>query len=175
MSSSLFSYNLSRPYPFRWFTPATIVGGIIATILFSTVNLATNGYQLKTIYTTNPNGTLSQHYWFTDAPWAWSARLKPSCEAQSLSPGADYFTTNLGLSYTLQRVSQINPLTNTIFVMASLQTEFERRVVAYQGVIEQANSANGIPLSLLLTRLELKFVFVSSPIHIADSFYRYRD
>jgi len=114
MHTSSFSYNLSRPYPYRWFTPVAVVGGIIATVLFSAVNLATNGYQLKTIYTTNPNGTLTQSYWFTNAPWAWSAKLRPTCEAQNLSPGTEYFTTNLGLSYRLERVSKTDPDTNAI-------------------------------------------------------------
>lgn len=85
MYSSFFSYSLQRSYPFRWFTPVTIIGGIIFTVLFSFINVAANGYQLKTIYTTNPNATLNEKHWFTQAPWSWSSRLPPSCEAQNLT------------------------------------------------------------------------------------------
>lgn len=44
---SLFSYNLSRPYPFRWFTWVTVIGGIAALFLFTVINLGANGYILK--------------------------------------------------------------------------------------------------------------------------------
>ncbi len=44
MDSSMFSYNISRPYPFRWFTPVVFVGGAIALVLFSLLNLVSTGY-----------------------------------------------------------------------------------------------------------------------------------
>ena len=46
MKESVFSYNLSRPYPYPWFTWVTVVGGILATALFSIINLAADGYEL---------------------------------------------------------------------------------------------------------------------------------
>lgn len=33
--TSIFSYSLSRPFPFRWFTPGGTVGAIVFTALFS--------------------------------------------------------------------------------------------------------------------------------------------
>lgn len=44
MVSSFFSYNLSRPYPFRWFTPVTLIGGAVALALFSLLNFVSTGY-----------------------------------------------------------------------------------------------------------------------------------
>jgi len=58
--TSWFSYPITKPYPYRWFTPVTVVGGIILSVLFSLVNLAANGYYMRTIYTNDPNTTLVQ-------------------------------------------------------------------------------------------------------------------
>lgn len=59
MHKSWFSYNVTKPYPFRWFTPVAFLGGVFLATLFSIVNLAGNGYQLKSVYTTDPNTTSS--------------------------------------------------------------------------------------------------------------------
>jgi hypothetical protein len=64
MHESYFNYNVTRPYPYKWFTWAVVLGGIAATVLFSVLNLAANGYQLEVVYTTDPNGTLSEIQWF---------------------------------------------------------------------------------------------------------------
>ena len=47
MHESILSYNLSRPYPFRWFTWLVFGGGVIATVLFTVINLAADGYNSK--------------------------------------------------------------------------------------------------------------------------------
>lgn len=98
-----------------------IVGGIIFTILFSVINLATNGYYLKTIYATDPNTTIAQKEWFTDVPWSWGDKLKPTCLAQNIPIGYQFFTTNSGLSYTLESVSQYNATSNETVRFPSLQ------------------------------------------------------
>jgi hypothetical protein len=46
MHKSVFSYNLSRPYPYTWFTWVVVIGGILATAIFSFVNLVADGYEL---------------------------------------------------------------------------------------------------------------------------------
>jgi hypothetical protein len=46
MHESFFSYNLARPYPYRWFTWVVVTGGLAATTLFSAINLAADGYDL---------------------------------------------------------------------------------------------------------------------------------
>ena len=104
MYSSFFTYNIQRSYPYRWFTPFVIVIGLFATILFSVVNLAVNGYQLKTTYVTDPNGTESQEHWYTSGPFGLNSKLKPSCEPQNLLLGTQLFTSNQGLSYTITKI-----------------------------------------------------------------------
>jgi hypothetical protein len=47
MYESVFGYNLSRGYPYRWFTWLVVIGGVLATALFSVVNLAADGYELR--------------------------------------------------------------------------------------------------------------------------------
>ena len=120
MHSSWFSYNISKPYPFNWFTPVVLVGGIIFTVLFSVINLAANGYYLTSIYTTSPNTTISTEYWFNKAPWSWGDKLKPTCQAQNIPIGYSFFTTNLGLSYTLKSVTQYDPKANETIHLPSL-------------------------------------------------------
>lgn len=69
MHRSWFSYSISKPYPFRWFTPVVLVGGIILAVLLSLINLSANGYYLKPLYTSDPNGTeaLSNAQYVDDA------------------------------------------------------------------------------------------------------------
>ena len=50
MHESTFGYNVSRAYPYPWFTWVVIIGGVLATALFSVINLAADGYEL--MYTT---------------------------------------------------------------------------------------------------------------------------
>lgn len=47
MHESAFSYSLLRPYPYRWFTWTTLIGGLAFTALFSVINLAAVGYETK--------------------------------------------------------------------------------------------------------------------------------
>lgn len=47
MHESVFSYTLSRPYPYRWFTYIVWLGGAAALALFSVVSLAANGYTTR--------------------------------------------------------------------------------------------------------------------------------
>jgi hypothetical protein len=47
MSPSLFSYKISRPYPYAWFTPVALIGGTIALALFSVLNVVSSGYNMK--------------------------------------------------------------------------------------------------------------------------------
>lgn len=52
-----FEYSLTRPYPFRWFTPVVIIGGIILLVVFSFINLGANAFDTISVYTNDPNGT----------------------------------------------------------------------------------------------------------------------
>ena len=49
MASSIFEYGVSRPYPFRWFTPVAFIGGTVALVLFSLLNFLSTGYTQRYI------------------------------------------------------------------------------------------------------------------------------
>jgi hypothetical protein len=101
---SLFSYPLSRPYPFAWFTYVVAIGGTICAVLFSFVALAADGYNLDLEYVLDLNGTLDRSYWFDKAPFSWISKTSVSCQPELLTTGATYFTSNLGFTYTLDKL-----------------------------------------------------------------------
>jgi hypothetical protein len=103
MHQSFFSYNITRPYPFRWFTPFVIVGGIIAVVLVSFLNVAANGYELYAIATPNPNATLSNTSWFQKWPsFIFSTNAK--CDTATIPLQTRVYTNNTALPYTLSSV-----------------------------------------------------------------------
>lgn len=101
---SIFSYAVTRPYPWPWFTWVVMAGFIILTVLFSFVAVAGNAYQFQSVYTTNPNATVSHKEWYQKAPFSWLAAMDSSCEAAQLTVGGQYFTTNRGFVYTLDSI-----------------------------------------------------------------------
>ena len=105
---SSFNYNITRPYPFRWFTWVVVIGGVVATALLSVANLAADGYILKTIYSTDPNSTVAEYAdrWYEKSPWSWTNKMSASCEPELLTVGNSYFSTNRGLTYTLNSIWQ---------------------------------------------------------------------
>lgn len=60
MAQSFFRYNLSRRFPFGWFTYAVVFGGLLLLVLFSAVNFSANAYELKVVYTNDPSSTLTE-------------------------------------------------------------------------------------------------------------------
>lgn len=44
MPTSMFSYHLTRSYPYPWFTYVVWIGGLVALAFFSVISLAANGY-----------------------------------------------------------------------------------------------------------------------------------
>ncbi|KAJ0108970.1 hypothetical protein J7T55_005518 [Diaporthe amygdali] len=97
---SLFSYNITRPYPFRWFTPVVIAGGIVITVLVSFLNVAASGYELIATSSTNPNTTLSDGNWYANWP-SWLASTRASCETTTMPLQTGLYTNNTALPYTL--------------------------------------------------------------------------
>lgn len=49
MVASNFEYTITRPYPFRWFTPVVLLGGVILFALFTLLNLVTTGYSMESV------------------------------------------------------------------------------------------------------------------------------
>lgn len=103
---SHFRYAITRHYPFPWFDWVVPIYIVLCVALFTVINLATTGYNLQTIYTMNPNSTVAYRHWFQKAPLSWINSFNPSCQGTSISKGSSYFTTNLGLIYTVDKISQ---------------------------------------------------------------------
>lgn len=106
MHQSSFSYNVTRAYPFKWFTPSVIIGGIITVVLVSFINFASTGYELVATSSNNPNGTVvdpSQHggiRW----PSYFVGDTRATCAPVTLPLNTLLFTQNNAIAYTLKSV-----------------------------------------------------------------------
>jgi hypothetical protein len=106
MHSSLFTYNITRRYPFAWFTPVVFIGGAIAIVLFSLLNFVSTGYNLSVEYSTNPNATVSGRIWFNHWPSFLTSKVQPTCQPLDIQVNSKFFTNQTGLTYTLTGVWQ---------------------------------------------------------------------
>lgn len=103
MHRSTFSYNLSRQYPYRWFTPVVAVGGTIAIVLFSFLNVYTTGYILVSDYPHNPNQTRYDSR--AAITKLFDNGLKPQCQPASIAVNSQFYTNNSAFQYTVQSVT----------------------------------------------------------------------
>ncbi|KAH9906339.1 hypothetical protein F4778DRAFT_643712 [Xylariomycetidae sp. FL2044] len=103
---STFSYNITRPYPFRWLTPVVVVGGIILTALVSFVNVATSGYQLVATSSSNPNQTVDDPSSYGNIKWPsyLTKNTRATCAATTIPLKSEIFTANNAIPYTLSSV-----------------------------------------------------------------------
>ncbi|KAL7895419.1 hypothetical protein HDV63DRAFT_406358 [Trichoderma sp. SZMC 28014] len=101
-----FEYDLNRPYPFRWFTPVAVIGGLTLLVVFSFINLGANAFDTISVYTNDLNGTKSNelNQWYMKVPFNWGSTFKPDCEPRQLSVGDQFFTTNQGFYYILKSI-----------------------------------------------------------------------
>lgn len=106
MHPSAFSYAITRPYPYRWFTPVVIIGFVVFTVLFSFLNFVSTGYTLVNLESWNPNATVSSGVWLRHWPSFLTARVQPSCEPLNIEVGSEFFTNQTALTYTLTDVWQ---------------------------------------------------------------------
>jgi hypothetical protein len=106
MHSSAFSYPITRPYPYRWFTPVVLVGFVVFTVLFSFLNFVSTGYTLVDQSSWNPNATVSAGVWLRHWPSFLTAKVQPSCEPLNIEVGSEFFTNQTALTYTLTDVWQ---------------------------------------------------------------------
>ena len=127
-----FSYSISRPYPYTWFTWVVIVGGICATVFFSILNLAANGYVLEVQYTTNYQETLAQKRWTRRFPFSLFDKTVINCQPQDLPVNSQFFTENLALLYTLTSVwRQQGNFNLTLPSLKYTRNKLENCAVAY--------------------------------------------
>ena len=101
MHSSFFNYNLTRPYPYRWFTPVVIVGAIILIVLLSVMNFVQNSYALVVEYVDNPNATIANGIWYSNWPSYLTSSVRPTCQPTNLDANSQFFTNQSGLVWTL--------------------------------------------------------------------------
>ncbi|CAH0056296.1 unnamed protein product [Clonostachys solani] len=106
MYKSWYSYSLTRHYPYRWFTPVLVVGGIIAIIAFSLLNVAAQGYELTPRSSVNPNETSSERDWLSNWP-TFLVGARPSCEDTVIPLQAQIYTNKSAIPYTIESVWKI--------------------------------------------------------------------
>lgn len=104
MSSSFFNYPITRPYPYAWFTPVAIVGGICLLSLLSVLNFVQNSYALNIQYANDPNSTISNGVWFQNWPSYITRTVRPTCEPANFPLNTQFFTNQSGLTWTLTSV-----------------------------------------------------------------------
>ncbi|KAI0889342.1 uncharacterized protein GGS22DRAFT_177860 [Annulohypoxylon maeteangense] len=101
---SFFTYGVSRPFPFRWFTPGAIIGGIVSLALFTFLNFASSGYNLVVQISSDPNATVSEGNWLQHWPSFLTAKVQPTCQPANLPVDSQLFTNQTALTYTLTNV-----------------------------------------------------------------------
>jgi hypothetical protein len=99
-----FSYSVTRQYPYKWFTPTAIAGGIILTILFSAINFFSNAYNMVAITTDNPYLTESKR-WSGRVPGIFTSKIQPKCEDAIIPLGSSIHTNQSAFSYQLNSVT----------------------------------------------------------------------
>lgn len=107
-SLSIFSYNVTRRYPFKWFTSVTVVGAVIFLVLFSFLNFVSTGFNLVVQYSANPNATVAGDVWLERWPSYLSHKVQPTCQTADIPVNTQFFTNQKALKYTLTAVWQKN-------------------------------------------------------------------
>ena len=100
-----FSYNVTRDYPYRWFTPAAIIGGMVLTVLFSAINFFSTAYTMMPVTTDDPpyiEGGESYARFF-------ASNLQPKCENAVLAVGSTFRTNHSLFEYQLTSGSYLGP------------------------------------------------------------------
>lgn len=106
LKASSFRYTLTRPYPFQWFTPVVLTGGLVAAVLVSFISVGTSGYELAAISSSNPNQTESSaKTWFSRKFGTIFGNTGPSCDSATIPVDSVLYTTNRALPYTLTAVT----------------------------------------------------------------------
>jgi hypothetical protein len=98
-----FSYSVTRQYPYKWFTPVAIIGGIILTVLFSLVNFFSNAYSMVTTTTNDPD-RIEAGRWSGRVPSILTSKIQPSCDDAIILIGSTVNTNQTALSYELLSV-----------------------------------------------------------------------
>lgn len=106
-ASGLFTmtYPIARPFPFRYFNWVVAVEFLIGIVFFSLISVVTAGYELVSVYSTNPNVTTS-HQILQGLPGFLTSKTKSTCQSVDIAVGNTFSTNNSALRYTLNSVQQ---------------------------------------------------------------------
>ncbi|KAG9657672.1 hypothetical protein KCU95_g5580, partial [Aureobasidium melanogenum] len=100
LSIPKFSYNVTRDYPYKWFTPVAIVGGILSTALFSAINFFSTAYTMVSLTTTNPQKIEAGPYGGSYAH-LFASKIQPRCDDAVLAIGSTFRTNQSLFEYQL--------------------------------------------------------------------------
>ncbi|KAF2855447.1 hypothetical protein T440DRAFT_385704 [Plenodomus tracheiphilus IPT5] len=101
-----FSYAVTRPYPFRFFTLSVVIFFSTATILLSLFNTIVTGYDLRVSYSTNPNETMAEKMWYDKPVFGGIKKLSPSCEPKEIGVQQRFNTNQNGFIYSLRNIRE---------------------------------------------------------------------
>ncbi|KAI1377807.1 hypothetical protein F4677DRAFT_413623 [Hypoxylon crocopeplum] len=105
---SSFSYSVTRAYPFPWFTPVAIIGGIIATCLVSFLNIAATGYELVPASSPDPIA-IESNSGLSFAKWpSYLVGARAACQSTSIQVQNTMYTDKTAFPYTLTKVWQLD-------------------------------------------------------------------
>ncbi|KAM3416386.1 hypothetical protein BST61_g7984 [Cercospora zeina] len=140
---SIFQYPLTRPFPIPIFTWSLVGGGLILAVLFSFVAAASNAYELRSIYTTDPNATESEKRWFQKPPFDWVSKMDTKCQPTLLTVVEGLGTTGRGIQ------SDTGPMTATLFVQLPRVGSFNRLVNNFR--IQNSTGDLGMWYGIMIT------------------------
>ena len=101
---SYFSYSITKPYPSRWFDFFALASSAILLVVFTIVNLVTDGYTLVNQSSFNPNATVKDGPFFMSWPSFFTEKVLPSCQDIDFPVNGQFWTNQSGLLYTLTGV-----------------------------------------------------------------------
>ncbi|THX24887.1 hypothetical protein D6D10_10036 [Aureobasidium pullulans] len=88
-----FSYNVTREYPYKWFTPVAIVGGILLIALFSAINFFSTAYIMVST-TTNFPKEVEGGRWSGPFGNLFMSKTQPECRDAVFPVGSSFFTNH---------------------------------------------------------------------------------
>ncbi|KAG9529468.1 hypothetical protein KCU93_g3497, partial [Aureobasidium melanogenum] len=104
-----FSYNVTRDYPYKWFTPVAIIGGILLTALFSAINFFSTAYNMVSITTDNPQDYGAEIYKMWLYTRLLTIKFRPTCDNAVLSAESSLRTNHSRFDYQLVDISNGDP------------------------------------------------------------------
>lgn len=136
-----FSYELSRPITWKWYTPTVAVGSCILLIILSFLNFGLNGYVLELSETKNPNATKVES-WPYNGLLSGFTKVQGSCQPIDLTVGTRFYTNQFGLLYTViaMRMVQNNGSTEVVPTVKYLNNLLENCLPANLGFVFESSS-----------------------------------